>query len=74
MLTKTRIAVQLKVSTYTVDNWIESGELEAVDVRRYGSKRPKWRITEDALAVFLEKRSNFTVTKQRRVAKIPQLI
>jgi predicted site-specific integrase-resolvase len=39
------------VSEHTVLHWINSGQLHAVNVgRRQGAKRPRWRITPDALA------------------------
>ena len=41
------------VSEGTVLQWIRSGELRAVNVsRRPGSKKPRWRITAEALATF----------------------
>jgi excisionase family DNA binding protein len=41
------------VSEHTVLRWIHSGELRAVNVgRRPGAKKPRWRITQDALAAF----------------------
>jgi excisionase family DNA binding protein len=41
------------VGEHTVLGWIRSGELRAVNVgRRPGAKRPRWRITQEALAAF----------------------
>jgi excisionase family DNA binding protein len=41
------------VSEHTVLGWIRSGELRAVNVgRRPGSKKPRWRVTAEALAAF----------------------
>jgi excisionase family DNA binding protein len=41
------------VSEHTVLGWIRSGELRAVNVgRRPGGKKPRWRITAEALAAF----------------------
>jgi excisionase family DNA binding protein len=41
------------VSEHTVLGWIRSGELRAVNVgRRSGAKKPRWRITQEALEVF----------------------
>jgi excisionase family DNA binding protein len=41
------------VNEYTVLTWIKSGELKAINVgRRPGMKKPRWRITADALATF----------------------
>jgi excisionase family DNA binding protein len=41
------------VSEHTALLWIHSGELKAVNVgRRPGAKRPRWRITPEALRAF----------------------
>jgi excisionase family DNA binding protein len=41
------------VSEHTVLTWINRGELRAVNVgRRPGAKKPRWRITQEALAAF----------------------
>jgi excisionase family DNA binding protein len=41
------------VSQHTVLGWIRAGELRAVNVgRRPGAKKPRWRITAEALAAF----------------------
>ncbi len=41
------------VSEHTVLGWIRSGELRPVNVgRRLGTKKPRWRITQEALAAF----------------------
>jgi excisionase family DNA binding protein len=41
------------VSEHTVLGWIRSGELRAVNVgRRPGTKKPRWRITAEALQAF----------------------
>jgi len=41
------------VSEHTVLGWIRSGELRALNVgRRPGAKKPRWRITEQALLEF----------------------
>ena len=41
------------VSEHTVLGWIRSGELRAVNVgRKLVSKRPRWRITPEALEAF----------------------
>jgi excisionase family DNA binding protein len=42
-----------RVSEHTVLGWINRGELRAINVgRRAGAKKPRWRITEEALAAF----------------------
>jgi excisionase family DNA binding protein len=41
------------VGEHTVLGWIASGELNAVNVgRRLGAKKPRWRITQEALDAF----------------------
>jgi excisionase family DNA binding protein len=41
------------VTVHTVLTWIHSGELKAVNVGRTRSgKKPRWRVTEQALAEF----------------------
>lgn len=41
------------VGEHTVLGWIASGELKAVNVgRRLGAKKPRWRITQEALEAF----------------------
>jgi len=53
------------VGEATVLGWIQSGELEAIDTRRSGSTRAKWRVTQEALNRFESKRS--TMPKTRRM-------
>lgn len=46
------------VSEHTVLGWITSGELRAINVgRKSGAKKPRWRITEQALAAFEQVRT-----------------
>jgi excisionase family DNA binding protein len=41
------------VGEHTVLAWIHSGQLRAVNVgRRPGAKKPRWRITQEALEAF----------------------
>jgi transposase len=41
------------VGEQTVLGWIRTGELKAINVsRRAGAKKPRWRITDAALAAF----------------------
>ncbi len=47
------VAERYAVSEHTVLGWIASGELRAFSVgRKAGAKKPRWRISEEALAVF----------------------
>jgi excisionase family DNA binding protein len=42
-----------RVGEHTVLGWIRNGELRAVNVgRRPGAKKPRWRITQEALYAF----------------------
>jgi excisionase family DNA binding protein len=46
------------VTVQTVLGWIHSGELRAVNVgRRPGAKKPRWRITQEALDAFEQART-----------------
>ncbi len=46
------------VTVHTVLGWIRSGELKAVNVgRRSGAKKPRWRISPEALAAFEQLRT-----------------
>jgi len=41
------------VGEHTVLGWINRGELKALNVgRRLGTKKPRWRVTAEALAAF----------------------
>lgn len=41
------------VNEHTVLAWIRNGELRALNVgRRLGTKKPRWRVTPEALAAF----------------------
>jgi hypothetical protein len=49
---------RFKVGEGTVLGWIQSGELAAINVgRTAGKKKPRWRITPEALAAFELSRS-----------------
>jgi excisionase family DNA binding protein len=46
------------VSEHTVLAWINGGELRAINVGRHpGAKRPRWRITQEALEAFEQSRA-----------------
>lgn len=56
------------VTEQTVLAWIHSGELEAVNVGvESGKKRPRWRITDAALAAFEKKRSARPTKRTARI-------
>ena len=75
-LTKTEIADSLRVSTQTVNSWISSGNLKAVDVRRDGSTRPMYRINQKDLEDFLSGRDAKPTKKKakRHAPAIKELI
>jgi excisionase family DNA binding protein len=52
-LTVKAVAERYAVSEHTVLGWVRSGELRAINVgRRLGAGKPRWRISELALANF----------------------
>ena len=67
-MTKTEIAEALRVSTQTVGTWIAAGSLKAVDVRRHGSDRPMYRVSQKDLESFLADRDAKPAKRQKRLA------
>ncbi len=57
-LTPPQYADVLVVADEKIIEFINSGELRAVNVATKGSKRPRWRITPEAIAEFEASRSN----------------
>jgi len=52
-LTIREVAERFAVGERTVTGWIRAGELRAINCgRRQGSKKPRWRITAEAIAAF----------------------
>ena len=52
-LTVKELCDRYGVSEHTVLGWIRSGQLRAINVGRSpGSKKPRWRITAEALEAF----------------------
>jgi len=52
-LTVAEVAERYQVAPHTVAGWIKRGELRAVCVnRQLGSRKPRFRITQEALASF----------------------
>jgi excisionase family DNA binding protein len=58
------------VGEHTVLTWIRRGELKAINVGRKPGGRPKWRVTEEALAAFEQLRTP-TPTPPRKRRKRP---
>lgn len=53
MLSVRDLCKRYGVTEHTVLGWIRSGELRAVNVgRQPGARKPRWRISETALAEF----------------------
>ena len=69
------VAKRYTVGAHTVLAWIRNGDLKAIDVSRVGSMgRPRYKITEQALAEFEKRRStaptqNHNVNPPKHVAK-----
>jgi transposase len=60
------------VGEHTVLGWLRSGELRGFSVsRRPGSKKPRWRITQEALAAFEQLRTPTPPTPRARRRKRP---
>jgi excisionase family DNA binding protein len=60
------------VSEHTVLAWINRGELRAINVgRRPGTKKPRWRITAEALAAFEQLRTRTPPPPRVRRKKRP---
>lgn len=53
----------------TVVSWINAGLLDAIDGRRPGTLRPRWKVSRDAWAAFEEKRSAIAEAKARRITR-----
>jgi excisionase family DNA binding protein len=64
------------VSEHTVLAWINSGEMQAINVsRRGGAKKPRWRISEGAIEAFEVARTAApTQPRKRRKARPPDVI
>jgi hypothetical protein len=55
--TPPQLARQLGVKPDKVVAWIRSGELQAVNVAQSQDGRPRWRVSDEAWADFLARRS-----------------
>jgi excisionase family DNA binding protein len=64
------------VGAHTVLGWINRGELRAVNVgRRPGAKKPRWRITQEALEAFEQlRRPTPSVPRARRRRRPAEVI
>jgi excisionase family DNA binding protein len=60
------------VTVHTVLGWIRAGELRAINVgRRHSARKPRWRITEEALTAFELARTPSPPAPRRRRNKRP---
>jgi transposase len=63
------------VSEQTVLGWIHSGQLKALNVsRKLGARKPRWRISEEALAAFEVARTPTPPPPRARREKQPAVI
>ena len=64
------VAAQFDVSTRTVEAWVDSGELTAVNVSRdKASKKRRLRITQTALNAFIAARSTVPASEQKQARR-----
>jgi excisionase family DNA binding protein len=54
------VADRMRVNRRTVQSWIDSGELVAVDVRPEGASRAMWRVCHEDLIRFVLDRKTKT--------------
>jgi excisionase family DNA binding protein len=60
------------VTEGTILTWINSGELRAVNVGRHpGAKKPRWRITQEAMEAFVALRTPTPPALRTRRGKRP---
>lgn len=69
-LSPPEVAAQLRVARSNVVAWINAGELAAIDTSKVkNSKRPRWRVSPDAVKAFLESRRNYVKPQRTKVAQ-----
>jgi excisionase family DNA binding protein len=75
-LTVRDVAQRYAVSEQTVLGWIHACELRAINVgRKPGAKKPRWRITAEALAAFEVARTpQPPLPRSRRRKRLPGVI
>jgi hypothetical protein len=66
-----------KVTEHTVLAWIYAGDLKALNVgRNQGNKKPRWRITKEAIEQFELTRMHSApvpTVRKRRQSAVPQI-
>lgn len=60
------ISESLRVKQQTVLGWIRYGRLLGVNVAREGARRPRWRVRESDLEIFLLSRTGQAPAKPQR--------
>jgi excisionase family DNA binding protein len=66
------ICARFMVNEQTVLGWIRRGELRAVNVgRKPGSRKPRWRISQEALDAFEASRTPAAPAPRKARAKRP---
>ena len=69
-----QVADMLGVAPETVIGWVRSGQLPGFDVSRPAARRPRFRITEAALADFIARREikppTLAVRRKRKPATV----
>ena len=70
-LTPPQVSALLGVGHEKLLAWIHSGELRAVDLSATRGKRPRWRISRQALDDFLSRRSASPPAKPRQRRRQP---
>lgn len=66
-LTVRNLVERYSVTEHTILGWIRSGELKAINVgRKPGAKKPRWRITPEALETFEILRQSEAPPQQKR--------
>lgn len=65
------LAEKLRVTEHTILCWIHNRELLATNVNRVVGRKPRWRISEEALKAFEESRSPSPPAPAKRRARQP---
>jgi hypothetical protein len=71
MLSPPQAAKLMGVDPHKVTAFIKSGDLVAFDLASPGSRRPRWRIAEDALETFLLRRQSRPAPPARKRRRQP---